>query len=134
MSFHHVEKLRVRYADTDQMGVVYYANYLRYFEAARTEYLRAKKFSYRDLEADGSLIPVIEAHVRYRLPARFDDELEIETWLSKVGSASVRFEYLVRRGADLLAEGWSVHACIGRDGKAKRFPETLRAVLVEGAT
>ena len=85
------------------MGVVYYANYLRYYEAARVEWLRAHDIPYKQIEEDGALFPVIEAHTRYRQPARFDDLLDIHCTLTKVGSASLRFEYVVRRDDTVLA-------------------------------
>src|SRR5437868_13289540 len=93
----HVEAIRVRYGDTDQMGVVYYANYLRFFEVARAEWLRAYGLVYKQIEAAGALFPVIEAHVRYRSPARYDDLVAIACWPARVGAASLRFEYVVRR-------------------------------------
>ena len=133
----HVEPMRVRYGDTDQMGVVYYANYLRYFEVARAEWLRAGGLPYRVIEEEGALFPVVEAHVRYRSPARYDDDLAIACWPSRLGAASLRFDYVVRRvdpdgGAPdrVLAEGYTEHACIDRSGKPTRFPPRVQKVLV----
>jgi acyl-CoA thioester hydrolase len=86
-------QLRVIYGDTDQMGVVYYANYLRYFEAARNEFIRAKGLRYRDFEEQyGLLLPVIEAHASYRLPARYDDLITVEISLAEARRASARFD------------------------------------------
>jgi acyl-CoA thioester hydrolase len=119
-------EVRVIYGDTDQMGVVYYANYLRYFEAARNEYLRARGVPYRELEGElGIALPVVEAHVEYKQPARYDDLLVVETVLAKLGRASVRLEYRVLRGEALLAVGHTVHACLDRAGKITKLPESL---------
>jgi acyl-CoA thioester hydrolase len=116
-------EIRVIYGDTDQMGVVYYANYLRWFEAGRTEFLRAKGLSYSDFEAREKLIlPVAEAGVSYLQPARYDDLVAIETSLVATRRASARFEYAVRRGPDLLATGFTVHACVDGDGRIRRLP------------
>ena len=126
--------IRVIYGDTDQMGVVYYANYLRFFEAARNEYLRAAGARYRDVEeTHGIHLPVAEAHVEYKRPARYDDLLVIEIWVSELGRASLRFAYRVKRGDELLATGHTVHACIDRAGKLQRLPEPLRALITPEA-
>jgi acyl-CoA thioester hydrolase len=120
--------IRVIYGDTDQMGFVYYANYLRFFEAGRNEYLRAKGARYREVEAElGIHLPVVEASARYHLPARYDDLLVVETALGKVGRASARFDYRVLRGEELLVSGHTLHACIGRDGKLQRLPASFLA-------
>lgn len=117
-------EIRVIYGDTDQMGVVYYANYLRWFEAGRTEFLRAKGLSYSDFEAREKLIlPVVEAGVTYRQPARYDDLVAVETRLAEARRASARFEYEVKRGEDLLATGFTVHACVSPAGRIERLPK-----------
>jgi acyl-CoA thioester hydrolase len=123
-------EIRVIYGDTDQMGVVYYANYLRWFEASRTEFLRAKGVSYVDFESrEKLLLPVSEAGVTYRLPARYDDLVSIEATLAEVRRASARFEYQVKRGEDLLATGFTVHACVDGGGRIRRLPpEFLRRI------
>lgn len=125
-------EIRVIYGDTDQMGVAYYANYLRWFEAGRNEFLRAKGARYRDVEQElGILLPVVEAHVRYRHPARYDDLIRVETTLAELRRASLRFEYRVVRTGDekLLVEGYTAHACIDRDLVPRRFPSALIAML-----
>ena len=125
-------KLRILYGDTDRMGVVYYANYLRFFEAGRNELIRAKGARYRDIEARTGLgLPVVEAHCRYAKPARYDDVVRVETRVEEIRRASVRFAYQVFRDDDgtLLAEGHTVHAVIDRDMKPVRLPEELRALL-----
>jgi len=117
-------EIRVIYGDTDQMGVVYYANYLRWFEAGRTEFLRAKGLSYSEFEAREKLIlPVVEAGVVYRQPARYDDLVAVETRLAEARRASARFEYEVKRGEDLLATGFTVHACVSLVGRIERLPK-----------
>ncbi len=121
--------LRVIYGDTDQMGVVYYANYLRYFEAARGAFVRAHGMPYGALEERGLGWPVIEAHVKYHRPARYDDLLTVEATLAEVRGASLRFVYAVKLDGVVIAEGATEHACIGREGRAVRFPPDVRKIL-----
>jgi acyl-CoA thioester hydrolase len=119
-------ELRVIYGDTDQMGVVYYANYLRFMEAGRNEFIRASGLRYRDFEERfGLRLPVAEAAVSYKLPARYDDVIAVETALGEVRRASARFEYRILRGDELLATGHTVHACVDLDGRVRRLPEEL---------
>ncbi|HEY6105258.1 MAG TPA: thioesterase family protein [Anaeromyxobacteraceae bacterium] len=127
-------QLRVIYGDTDQMGVVYYANYLRFFEAGRNEFIRAKGLRYRDFEARHSLtLPVVEAGVRYQVPARYDDLVSVETSLSEMRRASARFDYrLVRDDGELLATGHTIHACVDLDGRIQRMPRELLDRLSAG--
>jgi acyl-CoA thioester hydrolase len=127
-------ELRVIYGDTDQMGVVYYANYLRYFEAGRNEFIRAKGLRYRDFEAAYSLrLPVTEATVRYQQPARYDDLLRLETSLEAMRRASASFAYrLIRDDGEVLATGRTVHACIDLAGKLRRLPDELVQRLTAG--
>jgi acyl-CoA thioester hydrolase len=129
-------ELRVIYGDTDQMGVVYYANYLRFFEAGRNEFIRAKGLRYRDFEASYKLmLPVTEASVRYLQPARYDDLLSVETSLEELRRVSATFAYrLVREDGVLLVTGRTVHACIDLEGKLRRLPETLKGLLAAGET
>ena len=127
-------RLRVIYGDTDQMGVVYYANYLRFFEAGRNEFIRAKGLRYRDVEASYKLmLPVTEASVRYLQPARYDDLLRVETSLEEIRRVSATFVYrLVREDGLLLATGRTVHACVDLEGKLRRLPEGLVSLLSAG--
>ena len=121
--------LRVRYAETDQMGFAYYANYLAWFEVGRCEWLRSLGWSYRDLEArDGIMLPVIEAHCEYRQPARYDDELLIRARGELASPVRVRFAYEVVRASDgaVLAEGRTVHASTDLTGRPKRLPAHVR--------
>ena len=124
-------RLRVRYADTDQMGVVYYANYLVWFEVGRAEWLRQSDWSYREMEIDGVALPVIEAHCEYRQPARYDEEVEIATRATLVTPVRIRFDYQVRRAADgvTCASGYTVHAAVDRGGKPCRLPARVRGLL-----
>ncbi|MEO8682134.1 MAG: thioesterase family protein, partial [Vicinamibacterales bacterium] len=92
--------VRVRYAETDKMGVVYYANYLVWFEIGRTNWLRETGWSYREMEADGLGLPVIEAHCEYKQGAKYDDELDVKTRASLLSPVRIRFDYEIARGAD----------------------------------
>jgi acyl-CoA thioester hydrolase len=116
------------------MGIVYYANYLVWFEVGRTDLLRESGWTYRDMEQDGFSLPVIESHCEYREPARYDDELEIRTMGTLESPVRVRFNYRVVRVGDgaLLASGHTVHAALDRQRKPRRRPERVRAVLQSG--
>lgn len=124
-------RIRVRYADTDQMGIVYYANYLVWFEVARTEWLRDSGWSYREMESAGISLPVIEAHCEYRHAARYDDEIEIQTRATLLTAVRIRFDYDVRRRdhAAPAALGHTIHAALDRSGRPCRLPERVRALL-----
>jgi acyl-CoA thioester hydrolase len=128
-------EIRVRYAETDQMRVAHHASYLVWFEAGRTEFIRACGRSYAQLEEDGWLLVVIEAQCRYRRPARYDDVLTLRTRLRDLGPARMSFGYELVRAADgvVLADGWTVHAAVDRGGRVRRLPESLRALLARGA-
>jgi acyl-CoA thioester hydrolase len=118
-------RVRVRYAETDQMGVVYHANYLVWFEVGRVEFMRAHGLSYKEMEEEeGCMIAVAEATVRYKAPARYDEELVVETRLVSARGSLIRFGYRVVREADgvLLCEGDTVHVVVGRDMKRRRMP------------
>jgi acyl-CoA thioester hydrolase len=124
-------RLRVRYAETDQMGVAYHAHYLAWFEVGRCEWLRSLGWSYHDMEAEGTLLPVIEAHCDYRQPSRYDDEIEVRTRGALLSPVRVRFTYEIVRRADsvLAASGYTVHAATGAGGKPRRLPERIRTLL-----
>jgi len=115
------------------MGVAYYANYFRWFEMARNEYLRAAGCTYLELESDGVRLPVIEANCTYRSPARYDDLLAISAWIAELSGVRVRFEYRVHRAGQeaILAKGHTVHACLDQEGSPRRFPESLLNRLSE---
>ena len=126
-------EIRVIYGDTDRMGVVYYANYLRYFEAGRNEFIRAKGLRYRDFEERfGLVLPVAEAGVKYLEAARYDDLVAVETTLDEVRRASARFTYRIVRDGALLASGFTVHACLDGEGRIRRLPAELRTALQAG--
>jgi acyl-CoA thioester hydrolase len=127
-------RIRVRYAETDQMGVVYYANYLVWFEVGRTDLLRRSGWSYRDMEADGFALPVVEAQCSYRQSARYDDELDIRTTGVLLSPVRVRFDYQVVRAADaaVLAEGHTVHASLDPSGRPRRLPERVAGLFPRG--
>ena len=123
--------IRVRYAETDKMGVVYHANYLVWFEMGRCEMLRAIGRSYRELESAGIGLPVIEAHCEYKSPARYDDELVVQTTGKLLTPARVEFAYEISRPADttLNAIGRTVHAAVDRTGRPCRLPDYIRELL-----
>lgn len=110
------------------MGVVYHANYLSYFEIARTEFIRARGLSYAELDQRGDRLVVVDAHVRYHAPARYDDELSIETRLVETTAVRLRFEYEIRRDADeaRIVTGSTVLASVGHDGRPRRMSAELR--------
>ena len=116
----------VRYAETDQMGVVYYANYLVWMELGRAEYCRAAGIRYRDMEVDdGVLLAVVEAHCRYLHPARYDDEIAVKTWVAKANPKMLEFEYEIRNAGTgrRLAEGSTKHIFLGPGMRPVRLPE-----------
>jgi acyl-CoA thioester hydrolase len=126
-----VSRVRVRYAETDTMGVVYYANYLVWFEVGRTDLLRHAGWSYREMEVEGFSLPVIEAHCEYKQPARYDDELEVRTGGNLISPIRVQFTYEIVRPADeaVLATGHTVHASLDRAGRPRRLPDRIRSIL-----
>jgi len=121
---------RVRYAETDQMGVVYYANYLVWMEVGRGDFCRECGFSYRDLEREEQVyLAVAEANCRYLGPARYDDEIVVKTELTQVRSRTIEFSYQIENGATLLAAGRTVHVVLGPDGKIRSLPDRYRELL-----
>jgi acyl-CoA thioester hydrolase len=118
-------RVRVRYAETDQMGVVYHANYLVWFEVGRVELMRQIGLDYKNMERDeGAMVAVVEATARYKAPARYDDELIVRTRVSAAKLAILKFKYEVLRAADgtVLCEGETVHLVVGRDMKRRSLP------------
>ena len=124
-------EVRVRYADTDKMGVAYYANYLVWFEVGRAELCRAKGFSYSDLEALGYILVVTDARCQYRGPARYDETLIVRTRLKEINKRMITFFYqILKTGSDeLLAEGETRHLSLGPNGKPKSLPEKFIEIL-----
>ena len=131
MSATSVSRLRVRYAETDQMGVAWHGSYFAWFEVGRTDLLRERGMSYRELEARDVHLPVIEASARYRRPARYDDLLEIRTRVVSHSGARVSFEYEIHcEGSDEpLATGTTEHASVDANGRPRRLPPELRGLL-----
>ena len=128
--------LRVRYAETDQMGVVYYANFLVWFEIGRTDYCREHGFAYREMEEqDGLYIMVAETRCRYKAPARYDDEIAIRTALRAMRKRVLVFGYEIYRlpEEDLLAEGETVHVITDREGRPRALPDKYRDLFLAGA-
>ena len=117
---------RVPYADTDQMGFVYYGNYLEYFERSRNELMRVLPITYKEMEARGLGLPVLQAHVDYRSAAHYDDLLTIRATLSEVGRLRLRIDCEVLRGDEVLATGYTVHACMDlKTHRPARLPPEL---------
>ncbi|MGV3624895.1 MAG: acyl-CoA thioesterase [Archangium sp.] len=131
MSTHVDARIRVIYGDTDQMGVVYYANYFRYFEFSRSEFFRARGGNYTQMEKEGFGLPVVAAHCDYKRSAKYEDMLVIRVRIGELRRASLRFEYEVRRDGDeqVLATGHTIHACVGPSGKPTGLPESVVKLL-----
>jgi acyl-CoA thioester hydrolase len=127
----HEIEIRVRYQETDGQGRLHHTNYFTYFEMGRTELLRASGITYRQIEEEGSMLVVAEISCKYLQPANYDDVLRLRTTIKETRAASVIHEYQVFRGETLLARGRSVLACIDRQGRLQRLPETL---LIGGDT
>ena len=120
----------MRYAETDQMGVVYYANYLVWMEVARVELCKACGFNYRDMEReDGVLLAVAEANCRYKYPARFDDEVTVKTWIEDANTRMVTFHYEMRSGEQTLATGFTRHIYVSREMQRVRLPDKYRPMF-----
>ena len=121
----HETEIRVRYSETDAMGLLHLANYITYFEIARTELLRAGGGDYREIEERGFFLVVVDVQCRYRKPARYDDVLTVKARLARWSPAKLEHEYEVRRGPDLIADGKSTLACLNREGEVQRITEEL---------
>jgi acyl-CoA thioester hydrolase len=130
MAYVTESRFRVRYAETDQMGMVYYANYLVWMEVGRSDFCRECGFSYRDLEQqEQAFLTVAEANCRYRAPARYDDEVLVETELSRVTSRVIQFLYRIKSGSTLLAKGHTVHVVVGTNGRPRSMPQSYLELL-----
>jgi len=126
----HRARIRVRYKDTDRMGVVYYGNYLTFFEVGRAELMRDLGFPYAEIEADGYILVVTEASAKYHANVGYDSEVTVKTKIAKVRNASIRFNYEVVDEEDkLLVSGHTVHACLNSDLKPVRIPPDLKGVI-----
>jgi len=120
----HVCSYRVLYGDTDAGGVVYNANYLRFFELARSSFMRQYVSSYKEIEEAGFILPVVETYLRYKAPARYDDLLTIKTSMQQISTYSWRFNHhvLLTASDKLLVKGFTVHACVNKSGKLDKLP------------
>jgi acyl-CoA thioester hydrolase len=125
MSPSHEITFRVRYAETDRMGLLHHANYIVYFEMGRTELLRQRGISYRDIEDSGHLLVVVEVGCKFKRPAYYDDLLTLRTTVERVTHVKIVHRYEVFRDGVLLAEGHSTLACVDREGKPQALPPTL---------
>jgi len=124
-------EIRVRYAETDQMGVAYYANYLVWFEVGRSEFCRHRKFRYADLESLGYRLVVTDVHCKYRNSARYDETIIVRTWLKGLNRRMITFGYQILRQnkEDVIAEGETRHLCLNSNGKPKSLPEEFAKKL-----
>ena len=123
MRHEHSIQFRVRYPETDAMGFVHHSRYLQYFEMGRVELLRSLGHSYADLEKAGILFVVVRAEVRYKAPARYDDELSLTTRILKQTHVRIDHQYELKRDQTILAEGNTTIACVDRDGNLRQIPE-----------
>jgi acyl-CoA thioester hydrolase len=123
--------LRVRYAETDAMGVVYHANYLVWFEVGRGDYFRAMSQDYGEWEKQGALLPVSEVSARYHAPAHYGELILVRTWVEEVRSRSVTLGYEVRNSStqQRLVTGWTRHVCVNRQGQVRRLPQEMLQAL-----
>ena len=126
-------RFRVRYAETDKMGIVYYANYLIWMEVGRTDYCKSVGFSYRDMEKEQANMAVAEASCRYVAPARYDDEILVQTTVERLSRRIVTFLYSISNAetGQRLAEGRTVHITVGKDGKTCSIPERYYSLLLK---
>lgn len=125
----NILNIRVAYADTDQMGMVYYGNYLTYFERGRTELLREVGLEYKKIEERGFYLPVIHSECDYLAPAKYDDFITIETWVSEITAASITCSYNVKNGDKILVKGKTKHPFVNESFKPVRFPEDIREII-----
>jgi len=125
-------QIRVRYAETDRMGLLHHANYLVYFEQGRTELLRAQGFSYRDIEDQGFYLVLTKVQVRYKSPAYYDDLLTLRTIVARTTLVKIEHRYELLRDGVLLSEAETTLGCVGKDGKVQPLPESLRGETEKG--
>lgn len=127
----HTIEIRVTYAETDAMGIVYYANYLRWLEMGRTELMRSVSISYKEMEDGGTFLPVSEVFCKYLIPARYDDVLTVETSVEFLRRASIQFTYRILRKTDgaEIVKATTLHAFVDREGKIVKAPGLLREKL-----
>ncbi|RME09507.1 MAG: acyl-CoA thioesterase [Ardenticatenia bacterium] len=123
----HETSFRVRYAETDQMGIVHHTAYIVWFEEGRSDFLRAYNMPYSRMEREGIVLPVTECYARYVAPARYDEVVTVRTWIQEFKSRKIVFAYeVIGEDGRLCAEGYTAHICIDPEGRVQRFPKTLR--------
>jgi acyl-CoA thioester hydrolase len=128
----HIYKTRVRYSETDQMSVVHNSVYYIYMELARTDLVRAEGVKYKEMEEMGIFMPVLESGCKYKVPAKYDDDIEVVTHIAYYKNASLRFEYRIQRSDGvLLATGYSVHAAVDKDFQVTVLPEEWRVFFTQ---
>jgi len=129
----HTIELRVRYAETDQMGIVYYSNYLVWFEIARTELFRSKGVEYSRIERERDIfLPVTEAYCRYRAPLKYDDIVRITVKVADTGNSRLTFEYDVEKDGKTASAGYTRHAFVNKNGKPVAIPADIKKLLTMG--
>jgi acyl-CoA thioester hydrolase len=128
----HESEIRVRYAETDKMGIVHHSNYLIWFEAGRSDLCRARGFSYKQMEADNALMVVAETYVRHKSPAFYEDLLTVRTKVGEIRSRTIQFVYEIIRNEDqvIVAEGETLHLVTDQDKKVMKVPEFYRSLLI----
>lgn len=126
-----LERIRVRYGETDQMGHAYYANYLFWFEQARGAWCRDRGFTYKSLEAEGIFLPVVEVHVNYRGEIKYDEWITVEVWVSELRRAAIRFDYRIlnKETGKVTTEGYTWHVVMGSERKAISISESMKLLL-----
>ncbi len=126
-----VERIRIRYGETDQMGHAYYANYLFWFEQARGAWCRDRGFTYKQFEEQGVFLPVVEVHIRYKGEVKYDDWIEVRVWVSEIKRAAVKFEYEIvnESTGKVCTEGYTWHVFMGTERKAISIPENIKTLL-----
>lgn len=129
-----VHEVRVLYADTDKMGVVYHGTYLRWFESGRATYMRRRESDYAKIERGGIQLPVVQANLSYHKPARYDDVLSVKAWVEELGRLQLQFNYEISRDDDILVRGFTRHASIDMSGKLTRLPADVREGLARTET
>ncbi|MDH4037051.1 MAG: acyl-CoA thioesterase [Candidatus Krumholzibacteria bacterium] len=125
----HVEMVRVRYGETDKMGVAHHSSYLLWFELGRTGLLRAAGHSYRGLEAEGVMLPVVEYGATFLKGAHYDDELAIETKIREMKSRVITFDYRVRRGEEIISRGFTRHVWVDTNSRPRRLPDGVTEAI-----
>jgi acyl-CoA thioester hydrolase len=128
----HSTEMRVRYKETDQMGVAYYSNYLVWFEVARTELFRARGLVYKDLEVEDKIfLPVIESYCRYKVPLKYDDVFVVKTLFKKTGPLKLRFDYKIMKDGKTLTAGYTTHVFVNESGEFVSIPAKVERMFKE---